>query len=1470
MAITLNEYATKAFSEHPIALWSLDDDAYFVSLVEDGSTRLFDQGAWDVSPNCILTDYPQEPNVSPAPFIDGTTSMVSTLTPFNGEILELISPEIFTFDQFNNSLGSFCINFWLYQRSVGVVRYEIGYRYLNIDNEEVEMFDIVPAVESARDTWVNFNMTNAIPPNAALDSWLKIVIRIVLSEPVSPTQEYKFIFNGLSIGQWSELSCYKNLGAIPITLDSFNFNGSVEGITADQYGLLSENSYYLVEDKIMLSDNTGLSLVYGSENSTNVYPSSYGNPSFIFPGKDMLHEMGRYKQFTLEMWINIDVSTEKSLKILGPLDSDFGVYVKKGVISLLVGNRIASHSVSEWYRPMLIHLLIQETSITLVINGEQVASVPIDRNTIDLPDTLNWWGVYSYPEVSQFKIDCISVYPYIMPLQVSKKRFVWGQGVDTIQFIDGEFSGTTAAMDFTTSNYDVNQVYPDLGRWDAGYFDNLSVTSTAISLPEYSLPERYLGGAEGSSASRNIDDWYDANKTVNLYEGGETFITFRPNVSERFNYFYKPSLETLKWTDYGTSSGDFSTEYSFVGTKSLEVTLQGIDTSVSAPHGFDDFEISETGTYWASAYFYIPEDPLQQLDGKTITLTLEDGWGEAEVLETNVATLNLGEWVRASIKFSVDDTVYLGRIVARISENINDQKLYTDAWMVEKTEDLQPYFDGDSSQYANWVGTPHSAVSRLEIWNPIGSDWTERSYFTFDWIKMFRYPVNSIFGTFEINQILDTERPLIHLVNGNQRLEINLIGDEVQYRFNSEDSFVSDIITLNQKFVVGFNIEKLSQYFGSSVIPFFSSTGSMRMYVGGSGPNGTNLETFEGKIFKVGVMNQTNYENFISLPSASDLDNEWAYTTFFESTVEGGFPDSYFENEVDGGVSTDFSSVRFNEYGITEQLYTQDFDNLYTMYSLIPMYTYNRVFLDIEVASEWEEYYPLSFFATYVKDSEMNLYYDLDSLQINIGYASKKDFITIANEQEFWNYGGAEQSQSLDTLYNDYRYPITKTYSALDNEIITNYESYENLKRKAEIEKVFDFSESSFVGYLTFQLLSDESDSPLSNFINNKRLDQSRVIVADEVNTPTDSLLSFKTKFEFTDNVVVYPPKSQTLEGTDLSLENMVMVVHLSINHKGVLSNPLTIRDFEICSRTSNETIPTEIGTKYGTPMYTYVKDADTYKYKEFNPLVIYKKNTPYLYTTSRSGIRIGNVSVGERQYGVKVPINDSEAQGFEVAAIQFWQKYDFTKFAKNGISVMEIEHKGGVYEVLVMKDHSEKRGLMKIVDKITKEEITGVLYYQNGVYVKYPIIKLNEWNSIAITFLSALSYDQYSGGINLLAGVTFNNISYYKPSGLGRLSNLFTRPWIRVLRSDSNPSENLRWSDWYWKNEQDRITNSWKEVLVFEESISYISTPEDIHKAYMGTNKSIVGDDQTFGFSNKEFLVVNDVSWSRISGKPV
>lgn len=1471
MAIALNEYATKAFSEHPIALWSLDDDSYFISLVSNPSYRLFDEGGWAVSGNVEIEDSPDEPNVAVAPFPDDSFSMFSTTNPSNGDILEVISPEMFTFDQTNSSLNSFCLNFWLYQRSVGVTEYRIGYKYLNSNSDEVEIVETIPSNEGATDSWINFNITDPIPSDILPNSWFKVIIRVVVSEPVSPTQEYKFILNGLSIGQWSEVACYKNLGSTPISLSGFNFSGNVKGITADQYGLLSDNAYYLVEDNKLLADNNGLTLVYGSENSTNIYPSIYGNPSFIFPGKGMLHESGRYKEFTLEMWLTVDPSLDKSFRIIGPLDNDNGIYIKGEHISLVIENNVVSHAVKEWYRPILLHIIFEDDAISMSINGERVTSAPFDRENIVLPETLDWWGVYSSPDIYNFKIDCISVYPYIIPIQVAKKRFVWGEGVETLQFIDGEFSGTTAAMDFTTSNYDVNQIYPDLGRWDAGYYNNLSVNSTSISLPNYSLPERYLGGPENSGEARSINSWYDANKTINLYESGETFVTFRPNQGERFNYFYKPSVELLKWANYGSSTADFNTEYPFVGEQSLEIILDGEDTSVSAPHGFDDFEVPTTGTYWASAYFYIPEDPLQELDDKTITLTLEDGWGDATVLETNVATLNLGEWVRASIKFEVSDTVFLGRIVARISENINGQKLYTDAWMLEKTEELNQYFDGSTSQYANWVGSPYSSISRLLSWVPDGTDWTENSYFRFDWTEMFDYPVESFFGIFGVNETLQEERPLIHLVSGNRRLEINLAGDEVSYKFDDEEPFFTDIINIREKFVVGANIKELAQSLGNVVTSFFTSTGSVKMYVGGNALSGENSKTFEGKIYKVGVLNENNLNDLNNqLTTSIDIDNEWAYTSFFEATVEGGEPDSYFENQVDGGEAEEFPTAYFNNFGITEQIFVQDFNNLYTMYSLIPMFSFNRLFLDIELSAEWEEYYPLSFFATYVKDSNQQPYYDLDSLQLNLGYAAQRDYITLAEEQEAWAYGASNDSLLNDTLYNEYNNPLVKNYSTLDNEIITNYESYENLKRKAQIEKVFDFSKSSFFGYITFQFLSEGSTYPISQFINTKKLDQSRVIVADDVNTPSNNLLVFETKFEFTDNVVIYPPKPQTLEGADLSLENMVMVVHFNIQHKGLLTSPVSIRDFEICSRTSNETVPTEIGTKYGVSMYTYVKDGDINRYKEFNPVVIYKKNTPYLYTTSRSGIRVGNVSVGERQYGVRIPINESQADDVEIGIVQFWMKYDFLKFANNGISIMEVVAENADYEIVVIKDFSEERGIIKLRDRITKEEVTNALFYQNGVYVKNPIIKTNEWNSIGIAFLEGLSFDAFEGEINLLAGVTFNNISYYRSTGLGKLSSVNVRSWLRVWRSEQNPSQAIIWNQWYYLDEIARIKNNWKDVYILSESTAYLSTPEDIHKAYVGTNKQILDDDQTLSISNKDFSVINEASWSSISGKPV
>jgi len=245
-------------------------------------------------------------------------------------------------------------------------------------------------------------------------------------------------------------------------------------------------------------------------------------------------------------------------------------------------------------------------------------------------------------------------------------------------------------------------------------------------------------------------------------------------------------------------------------------------------------------------------------------------------------------------------------------------------------------------------------------------------------------------------------------------------------------------------------------------------------------------------------------------------------------------------------------------------------------------------------------------------------------------------------------------------------------------------------------------------------------------------------------------------------------------------------------------------------------------------------------------------------------------MSIGERQYGIKIPMNQSSAPDFEIAGVQFWAKYEFSKFAINGISIMEIDGKDNTYEIFVIKDLSPERGVVRVRDKITKEEVSDALFYQNGIYVKNPIIKLNEWNSVGIMFSSSVNLNEYSGGINVLAGATFNNISFYKPAGLGKLTSVSTRPWLRALRSEENPSQVLVWNEWYYLDPVARSTNNWKSVYVLSESSSYISTPIDIHKSYMGTNKSVIGDQNVFNLSNRGFLVINDVSWSTISQKPV
>jgi hypothetical protein len=1218
-----NQYADKVFSEHPIALWSLDENLYYLSLIDDNTRRF---SSWTLD-NCTYSDTPTIPDV-PSPF---NSDIYSSLTASTSSpvLIEAESSGLFDSANVNTDTNTFCVNFFMYQKPTYIEWFKVGYRYLDALGASQEVLsDEIPPPPT--ESWVNFNNIYQLPTSWSGD--IKLVIQISFADSSGGDASSRTVLmNGLSVGQNSETTCYSSLGDIAFSIPSSIGISGMLGVSADQYGILSDNGYYLVRNNQLLAQNDGFPLVYGTDHSTKIYPSNVNLPSLIFPGKGLLHESGRNKQYSLEMWIKLDAYTSVAKRIIGPIDSSDGIYVKEGFLTLVVGNEIASHCVSEWYRPMLLHLIVKENNIVLLVNGEEVINILFPRTTIDLPNTADWWGVYSYPTIDIFEIDCISIYPYTISNLVAKRRFVYGQGTPSIQSIDNTFKGTPTTIDFSTAEYSSNIIYPDFGRWDAGYFNNLDATRDYLSVPGYQLPSINIGG-------RDISQWYADNYTVNTLEYPDSlhpkFVTFRPNIS----------------------------------------------------------------------------------------------------------------------------------------------------------------YDIDGDPY----------------WNPDEPNYTDQSYFNFPSLNILNDSLSAVYGIFEVEEDNPVPRTLMSFVNitNGDTFDINVESDEIKYLYNGSPVVDGDgnpavqSITVGLETLVGINFESAGIAYGYDVAKFFSSPSSVQLYIGG---NGTN--TFEGKIYLVGFCNQTNYESISSNFDANGIINKDNYEILIDH---------------------------------------------FASYTLIAEYEYERMYLDISISSEWEEYFPLSYFASYVKDEDGNSVYDLDMLQINLGYAS-------VETQDVWLYS------QLNSEY------LTETYQDLKDSI---YSNYFNLKKNNTSGGTVNVKNSSLNGYITFQSLSSGANEPISSFLYEKALDESSVIDPDLENTVSLPEKAYQTKFVFKDNVIVYPPKSN-------NFEDYAMVVHLKINQRSILKNPLTVKSFEISSKNFNYNSVSEdlaqrnyFGTKFGNKVYPEIEGSGGIDYKSKNPYLMYKTNTPYLYTTKKSGIKIINVgsisSPAENSYRASIPVNSNGSYDFNVSAINVFVLSNLPDVVDE-IPVMDINHKGGTISLIADKslDGISISAYNKTVvgATTTYTQLSSVSFYQNGRYVNSAYIKDNEWNNIAVLFDNSLDFSEfYSGSIDLFGGFIFNNISYYLQEGLEAKVDLSLRTWDNVLNEDYDGTpvspENV-WS--YWSAD----SRTWQSVYILGQTSSFISTPVDIYKAYTGTNRTVVDDGYGMQLQQKETSVITDVSWSSYTDKP-
>lgn len=526
MTIASNLYAEKVFSEQPLALWALDDTANFINILPITANISTNWESDNINSISIDTELDAS-----YPIKDSYAIIAEATTPTGlSETATLTYESVANFNQLNPSMGTISIAFYLSSGELDIQNIIVGYKYIDPDTSSTETVSSSYTYNPpSGNQWGFVGATLETPNiNANFDIFISV-------EYASGSSNYEYIINGLSIGQWSESFQPTSTGLYPLSIPSSIFTSEVSGVAGIAYGLQDATAYYIVKDKALYAKNSGTPLVYGASSSTRIYPKN--GPSLIIPGFGFMNESGKYKELTAEFWIRVDTRTQEPRRIFGPIqeESADGLYIDGAFLTLKLGNYIGSHFVGEWGRPMLINIRISEKNISLVLNGEEVISIPIDISIVTLPDKTvtvlgtdkdqDWLGFYGYEDISVYEIDAVGIYPYLVPAIVSKRRFVYGQGVEFPENLNTAYNGSSIFIDYTFADYTNNYNYPDIGRWDQGITDNANTNNSILTTPQYALPT-----VKFKDLNKTYGGWIAANNNENIEnEEARAYITLRPS-----------------------------------------------------------------------------------------------------------------------------------------------------------------------------------------------------------------------------------------------------------------------------------------------------------------------------------------------------------------------------------------------------------------------------------------------------------------------------------------------------------------------------------------------------------------------------------------------------------------------------------------------------------------------------------------------------------------------------------------------------------------------------------------------------------------------------------------------------------------------------------------------------------------------------------------------------------------------------
>ena len=226
MSTKSNLYAEKIFAEHPIGLWSLDDDANYLSLISEAQRDL--ASLWMYS-NSTITNDVSDLN---QPFPNSVKNLIE-FDDFVGAEKELkfIGQDLISLNQLNFNLATLTTGCYFYTESAFLKSISIGFEYTDVaSGENVEK--ITEYSFNISQKWAFVSHTSIFPNQ---NTSFRPIIKIKFEGNAPSTDNYQIFINGLTVGQCSEnfntISLGKTASSFPSNIELSGIDGAINLIS---------------------------------------------------------------------------------------------------------------------------------------------------------------------------------------------------------------------------------------------------------------------------------------------------------------------------------------------------------------------------------------------------------------------------------------------------------------------------------------------------------------------------------------------------------------------------------------------------------------------------------------------------------------------------------------------------------------------------------------------------------------------------------------------------------------------------------------------------------------------------------------------------------------------------------------------------------------------------------------------------------------------------------------------------------------------------------------------------------------------------------------------------------------------------------------------------------------------------------------------------------------------------------------